>query len=274
MQDVMFLRNRVKEHAELVANHYTNHAVFYCGLYGSQNYGLNTDDSDVDTKCMVLPPFRDVVLGRKMVSTDLADPYGALCNVKDVRAMFDNFFKGNVNFVEVLYTDYFSVGVDYLKEAKELRDHRDMVANRDPLRLMEMAAGMARQKYVAFNKYFESKREVLSKYGYDPKQLHHLVRLHHFMTEYLASADFGYALRPDEDVKEYLMSYKTSPLPFDEAEKHRERYMDLVDGLLEKAREFWGSLEERDLAAKRSAEVRAFLDDLAYRLLCKAYDVG
>ena len=133
MQDVMFLRNRVKEHVELVANHFTNHAVFYCGLYGSQNYGLNTDDSDVDTKCMVLPPFRDVVLGRKMVSTDLADPYGALCNVKDVRAMFDNFFKGNVNFVEVLYTEYFSVGVDYLAEAKELRDHRDMVANRDPL---------------------------------------------------------------------------------------------------------------------------------------------
>ena len=137
MQDVMFLRNRVKEHVELVANHYTNHAVFYCGLYGSQNYGLNTADSDVDTKCMVLPPFRDVVLGRKMVSTDLADPYGALCNVKDVRAMFDNFFKGNVNFVEVLYTDYFSVGVDYLAEAKELRDHRDMVANRD-LRSMVM----------------------------------------------------------------------------------------------------------------------------------------
>ena len=70
------------------------------------------------------------------------------------------------------------------------------------------------------------------------------------------------------------MSYKTNPLPFDEAEKHRERYMALVDGLLERAREFWGSLEERDLAAKRSKEVRAFLDDLAYRLLCKAYDVG
>lgn len=47
-----------------------------------------------------------------------------------------------------------------------------------------------------------------------------------------------------------------------------------VDDLLEKAREFWGSLEERDLAAKRSKDVRAFLDDLAYRLLCKAYDVG
>ena len=94
------------------------------------------------------------------------------------------------------------------------------------------------------------------------------------MTEYLASADFGYALRPDEDVKEHLMSYKTNPLPFDEAEEHRERYMASVDDLLEKAREFWGSLEERDLAAKRSKEVRAFLDDLAYRLLCKAYDVG
>ena len=274
MQDVMFLRNRVKEHVALVANHYTNHAVFYCGLYGSQNYGLNTDDSDVDTKCMVLPPFRDVVLGRKMVSTDLADPYGALCNVKDVRAMFDNFFKGNVNFVEVLYTDYFSVGVDYLAEAKELRDHRDMVANRDPLRLMEMAAGMARQKYVAFNKPFESKKEVLAKYGYDPKQLHHLGRLAYFMTDYMAAGDFGYALRPDKETNELLMSLKTNPLPLEHAEEKREFYMSYVDKKLEDARYFWGDESERVLAAKRSVEVRAFLDDLAYRLLCKAYDVG
>ena len=258
MQDVMFLRNRVKEHVALVANHYTNHAVFYCGLYGSQNYGLNTDDSDVDTKCMVLPPFRDVVLGRKMVSTDLADPYGALCNVKDVRAMFDNFFKGNVNFVEVLYTEYFSVGADYLAEAKELRDHRDMVANRDPLRLMEMAAGMARQKYVAFDKPFESKKKVLATYGYDPKQL----------------PDFGYALNPGMLMRDYLMSFKTDPKPYDVAKNLREEYMELVDGLLEKARQTYGTAVERDLAAKRSLEVRAFLDDLAYRLLCKAYDVG
>lgn len=274
MQDVMFLKNRVKEHVALVANHYTNHAVFYCGLYGSQNYGLNTNDSDVDTKCMVLPPFRDVVLGRKMVSTDLADPYGALCNVKDVRAMFDNFFKGNVNFVEVLYTEYFSVGVDYLAEAKELRDHRDMVANRDPLRLMEMAAGMARQKYVAFNKPFESKKEVLAKYGYDPKQLHHLGRLAYFMTDYMAAGDFGYALHPDKETNELLMSLKTNPLPLEHAEEKREFYMSYVDKKLEDARQFWGDEYERDLAAKRSVEVRAFLDDLAYRLLCKAYDVG
>lgn len=274
MQDVMFLRNRVKEHVALVANHYTNHAVFYCGLYGSQNYGLNTDDSDVDTKCMVLPPFRDVVLGRKMVSTDLADPYGALCNVKDVRAMFDNFYKGNINFVEVLFTDYFSVGVDYLAEAKELRDHRDMVANRDPLKLMEMAAGMARQKYVAFNKPFESKKEVLDKYGYDPKQLHHLGRLAYFMTDYMAAGDFGYALRPDKETNELLMSLKTNPLPLEHAEEKREFYMSYVDKKLEDARHFWGDEFERDLAAKRSVEVRAFLDDLAYRLLCKAYDVG
>lgn len=274
MQDVMFLRNRVKEHVELVANHYTNHAVFYCGLYGSQNYGLNTADSDVDTKCMVLPPFRDVVLGRKMVSTDLADSYGALCNVKDVRAMFDNFFKGNINFVEVLYTDYFSVGVDYLAEAKELRDHRDMVANRDPLRLMEMAAGMARQKYMAFDKPFESKKEVLEKYGYDPKQLHHLARLYYFMNDYMLFNDFAFALGPGMATGDYLMSLKTDPKPYDDARTLREEYMELVDGVLEKARQTFGTAAERDLAAKRSVEVRAFLDDLAYRLLCKAYDVG
>lgn len=50
--------------------------------------------------------------------------------------------------------------------------------------------------------------------------------------------------------------------------------MKLVDGVLEEARQTYGTAAERELAAKRSVEVRAFLDDLAYRLLCKAYDVG
>ena len=66
----------------------------------------------------------------------------------------------------------------------------------------------------------------------------------------------------------------TDPKPYDEARALREDYMELVDGLLEKARQTYGTAAERDLAAKRSVEVRAFLDDLAYRLLCKAYDVG
>lgn len=38
-------------------------------LQGSQNYGLDYKDSDVDTKAVLLPSFKDIVLNKQPIST-------------------------------------------------------------------------------------------------------------------------------------------------------------------------------------------------------------
>ena len=38
-------------------------------LQGSQNYGLDYEGSDIDTKCIVLPTLEDLIFNRKPVST-------------------------------------------------------------------------------------------------------------------------------------------------------------------------------------------------------------
>lgn len=255
----------VEFHREAVKKHFER-PIFYCGLYGSQNYELDTPDSDVDTKTMIVPSAREVILGKKMVSTDLKVG-DALSNVKDLRAMFDNFYKGNINFVEILFTPYWTCDISYYQEAYELRCHRDHIANRDPLKLMEMAAGMARQKYVAFDKPFESKKEVLAKYGYDPKQLHHLVRLYYFMTAYLKYEDFGASLVPAEH--DYIMGFKTFPLRHADAVVVRDEYMAKVDNLLAHARQRYSTAEWQNEITNRSHYVREYLDNLAVKVLSK-----
>ena len=42
--------------------------VIYIGLYGSQNYNLDDEESDIDVKAIVLPDLQDIIR-RKAVST-------------------------------------------------------------------------------------------------------------------------------------------------------------------------------------------------------------
>ena len=60
---------RLHEDFDYVASlGYTVLGVF---LQGSQNYNLDYDGSDIDTKAILVPSFEDFVLNRKPVSTTL-----------------------------------------------------------------------------------------------------------------------------------------------------------------------------------------------------------
>ena len=235
-------------------------------LYGSQNYGLDSAESDVDTKTMLLPSFEMVCLNGKRISTEVVMPDGSLDNCKDFREMFGNYLKGNINFVETLYTRHFSCTEFYYDEYRELREQRDLIANAQPQKLMHMACGMARQKFAAFDKAFEGKKEVLEKYGYDPKQLHHLVRLFHFMKTFRDTMDFEQALlschpQVNKETYDFVMSFKLAPYPLALAEKMKYEYMRRVEALCDNA-----SLMPEDRGYE---DAKAFLDGLTVRLMRK-----
>lgn len=74
-------------------------------LYGSQNYGLSTKNSDVDTIAIVLPNEYDLYFSQP-ITKELHLDNGEHCVVKDIREIFKEFKKQNVNFLEILVTDY------------------------------------------------------------------------------------------------------------------------------------------------------------------------
>jgi predicted nucleotidyltransferase len=217
-----------------LAQKYGERNVFVTMLYGSQNYNMQTPSSDVDTKAMVLPSFGDFTLKEKWLSVEETFAEG-LSTVKDVRGMCENFLKSNLNFLECLYTNYYEVNYHYAPFWYYLRDNADLLGDAHPFKLMHAAAGMAQQKYHALEKPFESKAEILTKYGYDPKQLHHLCRLSLFMLNYSRRPVLreNLTMRPQEH--DWLMSLKTHPLPLEEARKEAEHAMNRVNALREKA---------------------------------------
>lgn len=79
---------RMREHLVPVLEHCRGSWV---GLFlqGSQNYNLDYEGSDIDTKAIMLPSFSDFVLNAKPLSTTHIMENNEHVDFKDIRLMFD-----------------------------------------------------------------------------------------------------------------------------------------------------------------------------------------
>ena len=89
---------------ERILEHYQEaQSVFYksriVGIFcvGSQNYGLDTEYSDVDSKLIVLPSIKDMIFNRKPVSVTYVRENNEHIDFKDIRLMLEIFRKQNIN---------------------------------------------------------------------------------------------------------------------------------------------------------------------------------
>ena len=98
------IMRRLSEHLDAVKEKHPEWVGIF--LQGSQNYKLDYEGSDVDSKLIVLPSFEDFVLNRKPYSYTHIMENDEHVDVKDIRLMFDCFRKQNINFVEILFTKY------------------------------------------------------------------------------------------------------------------------------------------------------------------------
>lgn len=253
----------VLDHNAAVQAAYPAYTPFATMLYGSQNYNLATPTSDVDTKAIVLPSFGNFALRQKWLSEELTMPDNSLSIVKDIRGMFGNFLKSNINFLECLYTPYVVVNPAYATFHAELAAHRDFIANASPLRVLHAAAGMASQKYHALEKPFESKAAVLAKFGYDPKQLCHLARLRFFMQTYSHTLDFATSLIPTDDQREWIFILKAGTLPLERARAEANFIFNSINAMLTSPT----ITRFKEPQFGHYDEAKSFLDDFTLRLL-------
>lgn len=81
-------------------------------LYGSQNYGLNTEESDVDTKVIIIPTLEDLCLKKAGFVKEYKYNDEKVI-VMDLIHYVDNLKKQNINYVETLFTEYCWVNPDH-----------------------------------------------------------------------------------------------------------------------------------------------------------------
>lgn len=207
---------------------------------GSQNYNLDlyTEEykSDVDTVAIVLPPVEDIINNAPFVSETIILGNNEHIDVKDLRQIIELFKKQNIKYLEILFTKFRIINSKYKDEVLELLNNADNIAKLNPKKLVTSSFGMQLEKHKALEHPYEGLKEKIAKYGYDGKQLHHIIRLTHFVNRYIKDLDFRNAMNfedIDDNIYNDLIKAKLNKYSLDmarsEALTQTQRLMNIKD---------------------------------------------
>lgn len=172
------IQKAIQEHKNKVLELYPEHQILGIFVYGSQNYNIATEDSDVDTKAIIVPTLYNLAINPIKTHTIKLEN-GEHCEVMDVMHLVANFRKQNINFVEVLFTSYYWVNPDYKQLWKIFfQSHAEDIAIYNPQYCSKSICGQA--------------IHTLKQNKNDAKKYANGLRLRYFLTNYF-----------DKDVNSY-----------------------------------------------------------------------
>lgn len=250
---------RLMEHYNDALKHFEESQIVGIFVQGSQNYGLDYEGSDLDTKLIVVPSFKDICLNRKPVSTTFIRENEEHIDFKDVRLYIETFRKQNLNFLEILFTDYYYINPIYSYEWNRLVAAREKIARMNPYRAVKSMKGIALEKYHAMEHEYPTKIDLIKKYGYDGKQVHHLIRVDDYLTRYIAGENYKSCLAPTGWKKPKMMAYKRHKIPLEEARKEADEYLAHVTKI---ADDFCETHKDEE-----DSSIRELLEDVSYRIM-------
>lgn len=125
--------------------------------------------------------------------------------------------------------------------------------------------GVACEKYHAMEHRYPSKIDIIDKYGYDGKQVSHLLRIQDFIKRYAAGEDYAKCLVPLPAHRDRIMSYKKQEIPLEIARKEAKV---VIDDVISFSDVFCAKNED-----KENQETIDFLEDFGYRIMKKKIEM-
>ena len=197
--------------------------VIYIGLYGSQNYNLDDEESDIDVKAIIMPSLHDIIF-RKVTSTTIECEKGNI-DVKDLLTFYDVIKKGNFSYIEAIQTEY-SIGDKYIKDL-----FSQFEVNKKSM------LGAMYEKRKALTHEYPSKTKEFELWGYDPKQHHHILRLYDLLNYNLMhNENLSYLYYRDDDKRrQELINYKRNKdnIAKTSIEEHSDLIIEMARNLID-----------------------------------------
>ena len=250
---------RVQEHYEeaktlINSNHIVG--VFY---QGSGNYGLDYEGSDVDTKCITTPTFKEIALNQKPLSTTYIRENDEHIDLKDIRLYVQTFRKQNLNFLEILFTPYFILpNKNFAAQWNRLVEKREDIAHYSPVRSVKSMMGIASEKYFAMEHHYPARMYWINKFGYDPKQLSHLLRIEEYLQRYIAQESYKDCLLTKQ--ADYLKAVKLGFHNLTEAREIAKKSYNNIHSICD-------NFIEKNKNTLINSEIDELLDDVAYQIM-------
>jgi hypothetical protein len=227
-------------------------------LTGSYNYNMNTPESDKDYKVFVLPTFDDLYNKVEFAKSYIGETedYG----VHDVRKLNSLWWKSNINFLEVLFSEsvVLNTKLNYDTKIKlnVIFEHRDEIAKMNLPYLYDACIGMYYNKKNFIDKGTEGTQYLVDKFGYDTKHAMHSLRVLDFLERFAGNyfTDFKQAIwyENDEEYRNFLLNLKHGNFL-------KEEFMEIAEDKLK--------LTERLKDVYKSKQPNAETDDHLLRLI-------
>lgn len=179
--------SKVEEHYEFVSKKGEEQGfnVIATCLIGSQNYGLDTPDSDVDTISIVVPNFEDICCGKAKIDHTWDFEDGGKAKVRDYRSFALNDLKKSCfTNTEALYSVKVVVNPVFSQVWNFLMENREIIMRADYEATVRSMLGYVSSMESRFQKEgFSGYREDLSM---NPKMFMHAVRAYDWLYKFLA----------------------------------------------------------------------------------------
>ena len=166
-------------------------------LVGSNNYNLNDETSDKDYKIFVAPTFDDLYHNKQFSKSYIGETVDL--DVHDIRKISSLWWKANVNFLEVLYSNEIIINPDLpiTSPLNEIFKYKKEIARMNLPYLYNACVGMHFTKKKQIDKGTSGTQHLVDKYGYDTKQSLHALRILEFLKRFADThfEDFRYAIK-------------------------------------------------------------------------------
>lgn len=249
--------NRVTYDYEYVTN--LGYNVFCVALTGSQNYGLAYEKSDIDTKAIVVPSFKDMVMNKKPVSETIVLPTNEHIDVKDVRLYIDLLKRDSPQWLETVFTPWSYISVRYKKYWDILESVKHILIRSDEKKFYNVCKGQIMQKVKDMTHIRPGNEYDMMHFGYDTKCCYHIHRFAELAQRYHDYPQMIYSQVLWSEQRDYIMKIKRGQVPKDiavrEALDKADKYIPIIEKWAEEAPE------------KHTDFSFSMLDDALYGLL-------
>lgn len=232
---------------------------FAITAFGSMNYGLDDENSDFDTKMIVLPSLRDICLAKSPISTTIIRDNNEHIEVRDLRLIDRSWRKQGLSALELLFSPYFKTCKYNLW--KKYREHREEIAHINPYSLAKYVGGVARTEFKNMTHSTPARQAIIDKYGYDGKCVSHLLRLEDLLDHYLKEWSMEECFIPTQ--KDLLMSYKHQLPTVEDALNDAKTSLAAIDILVASVK-----------PTEDNSRTIAYLDDMLYVILKENFKNG
>lgn len=232
--DVIKLNNRIGRHLDEALASNDIYDWFVIASNGSVNYNLDNENSDVDSKLLVVPNLHDLVFNKRYNCMHEMSDNGEHVEVKDIALYMKTILKQNINFVETLFAECVIVNHKYYDFWGILQENRERIARYDTKRAVDCMLGMMKQKRVAMTKPTPGRQESIDKIGYDAKSYHHLLRLYYFLKNYLDGWSYEDCLTlRDWEKQDELMCAKAGIINFHLAKRDADAAIEVCEKIID-----------------------------------------